>query len=943
MSIESVGLALVPISIIIYIICLMLHGGQHFTFRCCIRSKNYINHSNQKNGISKRHSLRVHSDNIMRQIKRNESICRSCMVGIEDNFDFFPMSFLLYILFIIILSIIILFKYIISNNIISYNISTNNHNYISIIDWLIVHSLIFLSIWESLFNFHRFYTTYFASKKMTLLSSKEIIFKFSIFVIPYVALFLLQIHLWYYFNIFVILLYLIFNVINVWLFGHILIVQYRFVMGTEKYLTNIHDDMLESVYLMRKISLISCISSSIYITLFTVFYNINIILFIPILWSISCICLTLNFVRNRQYIHAKYLSFQLWIYAISLTNCFSCNKSNIRRQQSTLNKTPSVQPHILQSPRSTNTVTMTNEQKNKIIEQKNNILKNINDNTTHTTHTTHTNHSNINNTIQLQNNTVNHHKTQPLPTQLMLNDIEFKPHNPTEENERGDHTPTLIMPANKPVLDTKNSTSSSNKVKWWNRIGTPLSLNKQEQPKEYETSPINSQISPNKTYDMGSQNTFTAGSTTIIRKVSESSTFSDTRKRNQSKSKAMKLLGGGFGTPGSMKSMPSKKANQNENAYAMPTVSTPIPSLFSHLWDNKPQTQFPSKRPEILYEDEEQNNDSININMNGIEIVTENENGNDIMEERDEFNEEEMLEMTNKFEKSNNLIRVSAKHPQLLLQRISTNIDIPKDIGVNTPNKHAKMGNKLQTPSVSRSGSRSPFRKKSDDKQVSLLTEQDHDISPIKDDSDKPTLEQINDLRVSVTNTEIIDIYNTSESEDEPQVMNLPAHFQPNINQTNDDNNKHTIALNDLVGEHVQSLSEMNGVNDHKKESEPQQTPTKTSRFAALLMKIPSPRSVKKKKKMVTFEPTDIYKKNDKNKNDKNKNKRLRSKSDAKNLDENQNAKHFQATKSMTNVDGIIDDNPDVVSMFDVLAKHGFYSQQNVASARQWSDYHKKR
>ena len=171
--------------------------------------------------------------------------------------------------------------------------------------------------------------------------------------------------------------------------------------------------------------------------------------------------------------------------------------------------------------------------------------------------------------------------------------------------------------------------------------------------------------------------------------------------------------------------------------YSAPT--TPMPHLFSHLWDtnagnasavpnsNGNVTSFPSKRPQI--------------EPDTIEIITRHNSHNKIkaMEERDEFDENEMMEMTAKFEKTNGLIRASKNQPQLMMARISTNIDTPPVRIRSLKNKK----NSLQTPSNSRSGSRSPFSKKKSDKQISLLNEQ-NSISP---ETAELSHEKVTDLR----------------------------------------------------------------------------------------------------------------------------------------------------------------------------------------------------
>ena len=61
--------------------------------------------------------------------------------------------------------------------------------------------------------------------------------------------------------------------------------------------------MLKSVYFMRRTSLIWCFISTLCHVLFLVMYNIEIVYFFPLLWSIACLAFTLNFVRNRSTIY----------------------------------------------------------------------------------------------------------------------------------------------------------------------------------------------------------------------------------------------------------------------------------------------------------------------------------------------------------------------------------------------------------------------------------------------------------------------------------------------------------------------------------------------------------------------------------------------------------------------------------------------------------------
>lgn len=91
--------------------------------------------------------------------------------------------------------------------------------------------LVSLSLWESLFNFYSFYSTFYASKKMQILPPAHIMLRFLAFALPFLLVLVAQIHFEHHLFPLVIALDSLFNAACVWLFGHILIVQCRFVMG----------------------------------------------------------------------------------------------------------------------------------------------------------------------------------------------------------------------------------------------------------------------------------------------------------------------------------------------------------------------------------------------------------------------------------------------------------------------------------------------------------------------------------------------------------------------------------------------------------------------------------------------------------------------------------------------------------------------------------------
>lgn len=64
-------------------------------------------------------------------------------------------------------------------------------------------------------------------------------------------------------------------------------------------------DILQSVYFMRRASMICCVIQSLSLSLFVITYNIQIAFYLPIFWSLSNLVFASNFIRNRQYISSK--------------------------------------------------------------------------------------------------------------------------------------------------------------------------------------------------------------------------------------------------------------------------------------------------------------------------------------------------------------------------------------------------------------------------------------------------------------------------------------------------------------------------------------------------------------------------------------------------------------------------------------------------------------
>ena len=94
-------------------------------------------------------------------------------------------------------------------------------------DWILMYGLLVLSSWDSLFSWYRYYTTRYISQTFQQPPTGWIAKYFMLYLIPYSATFVIQIHFYYWLFPLVILTHLIFNVYFTWQFAEILLDSYK--------------------------------------------------------------------------------------------------------------------------------------------------------------------------------------------------------------------------------------------------------------------------------------------------------------------------------------------------------------------------------------------------------------------------------------------------------------------------------------------------------------------------------------------------------------------------------------------------------------------------------------------------------------------------------------------------------------------------------------------
>eukprot|EP01084_Bolivina_argentea_P271716 462417_1 len=237
-------------SLIVLIILISLHYQKHFKFRCKCSNPEGTRRfsttspqfdSSSKLGVVRRKSslkslrTRVSSVGSVSDLFKDATRYRCIFTSANnEEFDFFPIAFFIYLLFLIFICAIIIMKCIIFNTyydvdsikdffIDSYNehfnfnsitnISFNNRIELGyVLDWILIYSIMTISIWESLFSFYRYYTTKITSKTLIRPSSIQVFGLFAIYWLTFLIFFVGFIHFNYWLFIIILLLYVIFNI-----------------------------------------------------------------------------------------------------------------------------------------------------------------------------------------------------------------------------------------------------------------------------------------------------------------------------------------------------------------------------------------------------------------------------------------------------------------------------------------------------------------------------------------------------------------------------------------------------------------------------------------------------------------------------------------------------------------------------------------------------------
>lgn len=304
--------------------CLVLHLKNHFG---CGMTRTKRRHS-----LNSDHTLNV--SNRQRSRSRDDASSTSCccycccLYPLNGHIEFYPVSTLCYFIFLLCtITLIILFDYKyyqISPSINQYcPLLTNTilfiHNPLEftrmsiisadITEYIWSYIVLLLVLWETLFNFYRFYDAKYMVTYFRNASKIRIFALFSIYTFIFSILYLVQIHLYWAIFPIIILLHFIFNIYCIVGFVSILKYQYMHLWEGEIEAIKNHKimkDLLHIIHRVRICSVITTLISSLCLFLVEGCYTSYIYILLPGFWMISSIVWTLNFAKNESWFQKRY-------------------------------------------------------------------------------------------------------------------------------------------------------------------------------------------------------------------------------------------------------------------------------------------------------------------------------------------------------------------------------------------------------------------------------------------------------------------------------------------------------------------------------------------------------------------------------------------------------------------------------------------------------------
>ena len=212
-----INFTIAVVTLIILSLILCLHYTQHFKLAIKCLARPMIYPSGARNSALQRQIdrlSRVKAISTKLNLCTSPHIQTSCsgacckFLSIDgEDFDFFPKSFLYYVIFVMLLTMLIIVSEILSCSdkkthrlsYDSYALSQLHHMQTAQnFDYVLIYGFMVLCVWQSLFSFYRYYSTLYGTQKLESFSMRKLFQIFRIYAIIFCAVYVITIHVYYY-------------------------------------------------------------------------------------------------------------------------------------------------------------------------------------------------------------------------------------------------------------------------------------------------------------------------------------------------------------------------------------------------------------------------------------------------------------------------------------------------------------------------------------------------------------------------------------------------------------------------------------------------------------------------------------------------------------------------------------------------------------------------
>eukprot|EP01083_Nonionella_stella_P065326 171057_1 len=253
------------------------------------------------------------------------------------TFNFFPISFLCYLTFVILLSIFIIaiditnhFNHTFNTNDLTLDLfldysfqstlTTITHHYgninadsfmelrsiktTHIMDYILIYAVMIISVWNSFFLCYIHYLTLSSLNELKIISTRKILSIFSMYGVVFCMTFVAQIHFYYWVYPLSIIYSFATNLYWAKRFSSLLMSHLSEIENSGCFVSDL-PQLKSMIKFKKRILFTCCILFAISLSPLLVTYNVDIIYYLPIVWSVTACVFSLTFARNYQFLSQR--------------------------------------------------------------------------------------------------------------------------------------------------------------------------------------------------------------------------------------------------------------------------------------------------------------------------------------------------------------------------------------------------------------------------------------------------------------------------------------------------------------------------------------------------------------------------------------------------------------------------------------------------------------